>query len=77
MKMPKGKLPRFKVIRCKTCGKVIKRFDRHKYARHHVPKEDILSAIRRHYKRHHPKKFRTFTKKALKTKRKKGLIDRR
>jgi hypothetical protein len=77
VKVPKGAVPRFKVIRCKTCGKIIRRFDRYKYPRHHVPKDVILSAIRRHYKRHHPKKFKGFQKKALITKRKKGIIDKR
>jgi phage FluMu protein Com len=77
MVMPKGKVPRYKIIRCRTCGKIIRKFDRYKYPRHHVPKEDILAAIRRHYKRNHPRKFREFVEKALRTKRKKGLIDKK
>ena len=67
--MPR-QVQRYKVIRCKTCGKVIKRFDRTKYTNKHVPKEKILDAIRDHYKKHHPRKFKQFAKKAVKTKRK-------
>jgi len=57
------KIRRYKIITCETCGKTIHRFDRTKYPKMHVPKEKILSAIRRHYKKHHPKKFRAFIKK--------------
>ncbi len=64
--MPKGTLPRWKVIRCRTCGKVIQKFDRTKY-NWHVPAGVILAAIRRHYKRNHPKKFRTMVRKATHT----------
>jgi hypothetical protein len=66
--MPKAKA---RIIRCRTCGKVI--LGRKPYKK---PKELILSAIRRHYKRHHPRKFRGFIKKALRTKREKGLINK-
>jgi len=55
--VPKGEVPRYKKIHCKACGKVIKAFDRDKYAGWHVSPEDILEAIRHHYKKHHPKKF--------------------
>ena len=48
---------------CKVCGKLIKK--------RNATKEDVLSAIRRHYKKHHPKKFRGFYKKAARTRRKK------
>jgi len=64
--MPKSKA---RIIRCKTCGKVI--LGRKPYRK---PKELILRAIRRHYKKHHPAKFREFIKKALRTKREKGII---
>lgn len=56
--MPINKVPRYKIIKCKTCGKTIRRFDRTKYPGHHVPAGEILAAIRRHYKRNHPGKFR-------------------
>lgn len=75
--MPKNKVPRYKTIKCHTCGKTIRRFDRSKYKGYHVPKDVILAAIRRHYKRHHKGKFREFQKKALRTKRKKGLINKK
>ena len=60
------KLPRYKVIRCRATksAHVIARFDRNKYPGKHVPAEDILSAIRRHYKKHHPKKFAQMVRKA-------------
>jgi len=48
---------------CRTCGKLIKR--------RNATKEDVLSAVRRHYKKHHPKKFRQFAKKAVATKKRK------
>jgi len=60
--MPKGDLARYKVIHCETCGKIIARFDRKKYS-WHVPKDVILKATRRHYKKHHPKKFASWYKK--------------
>ena len=56
--MPKGKVPRYKKVRCRTCGKLIKTFDRDKYAGWHVPREDIMEVIRKHYQRRHPRKFR-------------------
>lgn len=68
---------RYKIIHCETCGKVIARFDRTKYPKRHVPKEKILEKIRKHYKKHHPRKFKQFQKKALKTKREKGLINKK
>ena len=58
-----GKLPRYKVIHCKTCGKVIHTFDRKRY-HGHVPKEKILEAVRHHYKRHHPAKWAKIVKKS-------------
>ena len=63
--MPVGKLPRYKPITCRTCGKTIRRFDRHAYPGHHVPAGDILGAIRRHYKAHHPRKFRKSIRKGV------------
>lgn len=70
--MPEGSVPRYKKITCKTCGKTIRRFDRYKYPGHHVPASDILSAIRRHYKRHHPGKFKESVRKGVRTRRKRG-----
>lgn len=75
--MPKQKLPRYKVIRCRHKahpGKQIARFDRARYPGRHVPADVILGRIRRHYKREHPGAFRKSIRKALRTKRKKGLI---
>mgnify|MGYP001088364414 CR=1 FL=1 len=74
--VPKGQVPRFKTIRCRHPshpGKLIKRFDRSKYPDYKVPATDILAAIRRHYKEHHPKAFRQQTEKAIRTKRKHGI----
>lgn len=56
--MPKGKVTRYKKIHCKTCSKLVKTFDREKYVGYHVTQEDIMEAIRLHYKRHHPKRLR-------------------
>jgi len=42
-----------------------------------VPASDILAAIRRHYKRRHPRRFRQQIRKALRTKRKRGIINKR
>ncbi len=56
--MPKGEVPRYKKIKCRTCGKLIKTFDRDKYTGWHVPQEDIMEAIRHHYQKKHPAKFR-------------------
>jgi len=56
--MPRGEVARYKKIKCRTCGKVIKTFDREKYPDYHVPPEDIMEAIRHHYKKHHPGRFR-------------------
>ncbi len=67
--MPETNIPRFKIIRCHTDGKIIRRFDRSKYVGWHVPASDILSAIRHHYHLHHPGKFRVQIKKAVKTRR--------
>jgi len=64
-------MPVGKVIRCRTCGKVILRYKKPRYS-----KEEILSAIRRHYKKHHPRRFKQFIKKALRTKRKRGIINK-
>lgn len=75
--MPKEKVARFKKIVCRTCKKTIRRFDRSKYKGYKISKADILAAIRRHYKRHHKGKFKEFQKKALKTKRKKGIINKK
>jgi len=61
-----GKVPRWKVIHCRTCGKVIRRFDRRRY-RGHVPQREILAAIRRHYKKFHPRKFRASIRKGVRT----------
>lgn len=70
MKEVKKKVLRFKKVTCRTCEKTIRRFDRSKFKGYHVPASDILAAIRRHYKRNHPHKFRESTKKGLKTKKK-------
>ena len=70
----------YKEIRCKTCGELIARFRRSAYPRGHVPKEKILSATRRHYKKKHPRKFRESIKKGVKArmgKRKKGKKKRK
>lgn len=66
--MPRNKVPRYKIIKCRVrgCGKIIRRFDRTRYPGHHVPAERILSAIRRHYKKLHPAKFREMIKKGVK-----------
>ena len=63
------KVERYKRVTCRTCGKLIKRYDRTKFPNHHVPAGVILQDIRRHYKRHHPGAFRESIKKALRTKR--------
>jgi len=64
--MPVGEVSRYKEIHCKKCGKLIKRFDRSKYADWHVPPAEILSAIRKHYKKEHPITFRRSIKKGVK-----------
>ena len=70
--MPQGKrLARYKVVRCRKCGRIIKRFDRSKYVGWHVPPDVILTANRRHYKNYHPKAFKESIKKGVKS-RKKG-----
>jgi len=51
---------------CKTCGKLISRGDK--------SKAEKLSAIRKHYKKYHPAKFKKQSKKAIETKKKKGII---
>lgn len=56
------------VIRCRTCGKVIRRY------KGSMSKEEKLSSIRHHYKKHHPKRFRKSIRKAIKTKKAKGII---
>ena len=56
--MPTENLPRYKVVNCRTCGRVIARFDRTKYVGYHVSPEDIMSKTRQHYKKYHPGKFR-------------------
>jgi hypothetical protein len=61
-----GPVPRWKEIRCRTCGETIRRFDRSRYAGH-VPAEVILAATRKHYKEHHPGKFRASIRKGVKT----------
>lgn len=66
-----GKVPRYKEIHCRTCGKLIRRFDRRKY-QGHVPPDMILDAIRKHYKKHHPGKFRANIKKGVQTRKKKN-----
>lgn len=66
------KAKKTKTIRCRTCGKVIRVF---RYNRKKIPKGEILAAIRRHYKRNHPEKFKKFAKKAIKTKKEKGIIE--
>ena len=65
--MPIGTLPRYKEIKCQTCGKIIRRFDRTKYPGQHVPAKLILGEIRHHYKYNHPKKFRESIAKGVKT----------
>ena len=60
----------YKEIHCETCKKLIKRFRRSAYPRGHVPKEKIMDAIRHHYKKKHPRKFKQFAKKAVATKKK-------
>lgn len=71
--MPIGKkLPRYKTIRCTQPQRhVIARFDRKKYKGGHVPVGDIFAAIRRHYKRHHPAKFKQMVRKAKYARKKK------
>ncbi|MGP3705239.1 MAG: hypothetical protein ACKD6O_08125 [Candidatus Bathyarchaeota archaeon] len=59
------------VLRCRTCGRVITRY------KGHIGKAERLRRIRRHYKRYHPKLFKEIIRKALRTKRKRGLIDKR
>jgi len=52
-----------KVLRCRICGKIIlKKKKGVKYT-----KEVVLSAIRRHYKEKHPKKFIRIIEKAVRT----------
>lgn len=65
----------YKEVTCRTCGELIKRFRRSAYPRGHVPKSLILKAIRRHYKEAHPRKFKEFAKKAVKTKKARGILD--
>jgi hypothetical protein len=72
--MPIDKVPRFKAIHCRhpshgKKGKVIRRFDRRKFKGGHVPQNVILDAIRRHYKRNHPKAFKRIIAKGVKTRR--------
>lgn len=67
----------YKEIECTVCKKVIHRFRRSAYPRGHVPKEKIMDAIRHHYQKKHPKKFAKFAEKAVKTKRKKGIINKK
>lgn len=77
--MPKNKVPRFKIIHCRHSshpGKVIARFDRSKYPGYSVPASEILAKIRSHYKKHHPRTFKKQIKKALKTKRERGIINK-
>ena len=66
-----GKVPRWKVIHCRTCGKVIRRFDRRRY-HGHVPQDVILDAIRKHYKGEHPGKFRKSIRKGVEARTKKS-----
>jgi len=55
--VPVGTVTRYKVVRCKTCGKIIHRFDRSEYPGWHVSVDDIMKFNRRHYKKWHPKLF--------------------
>lgn len=71
------KFKRYKIIKCRTCKATIRKFDREKYPQKRIPKEAILKAVRGHYKKKHPRKFKKSTEKALETKRKKGLINKK
>ena len=71
--MPKGKVPRYKVVQCRTCGAQFGRFDRSKYPGYKVPKEVILKACRRHYKAKHPGKFRASIKKGVQTRKERSM----
>ena len=73
--MPRRRLGAYKEIVCRTCEELIHRFRRSAYPRGHVPKELILSAIRRHYKAEHPRKFKEMAKKAVRTKKARGILD--
>jgi hypothetical protein len=50
--MPEGAVPRWKVIHSRITGDTIARFDRSKYPGWSVPKDVIMSAIRRYYSSH-------------------------
>ena len=67
--MPRDSVPRWKVIHCKTCGKVIRKFDRTLY-NWHVPMDVIMASVRRHYQKHHPRKFRESIRKGVETRKK-------
>lgn len=55
-------------VRCKTCNGIIASY------RGSRTKEWKLSKIRRHYKKNHPERFKQFAKKAVRTKKEKGII---
>ena len=55
-------------VRCRTCGKIIVRY------KGHLGKATRLKKIRRHYKKYHPKRFKQFSRKAIATKKRKGII---
>lgn len=63
------KASRWKVIRCRTCGKVIQKFDKEKY-HGDVPADLIFRAIRQHYKKHHPGKFKESIRKGVQSRKK-------
>jgi len=66
-----GKKSEYTVRRCRVCGRIIHRYKGHKGF------EEVMSDIRRHYKKYHPRKFREMIRKALQTKRERGIINKR
>lgn len=63
--MPEGKVPRYKLIHCTKCERLIARIDRSKFAGWHVPPEVIMAKTRAHYKKYHPVLFRRSVQKGV------------
>jgi hypothetical protein len=55
------------VVKCRFCGKKIHYKSPPKYKIRNGVDPARLAAVRRHYKKYHPKKWRTIVRKAVRT----------
>jgi hypothetical protein len=63
-------MTKYKYVKCRFCGKKIRYKSPPKYLTRNGIDPTRLRAVRQHYKKAHPKKWKVIVKKAIKTRKK-------